>query len=105
VVDGPAEIVAVSLVFTVAAALIVTTLLRYAPTWWWLLASAIFAALPRWGRAARPGPADADLLSLSTARRPALTRRLLRSRSGPGRTCVGVFEWQLGDRTRKANAR
>ena len=96
--------IALSLVFTVAAALIVTTLLRYAPTYWWLLASAIFAALLVGVAQLAPVLLMPIFFRFRPLDRPALRHRLLALADRARADVVGVFEWQLGDRTRKANA-
>jgi STE24 endopeptidase len=96
--------VVLGLVLMVGAAAIVSTLLAWSPEWWWLMASALFAALllaivcvaPVW-----LFPIFYDFRPLD---RPTLTARLVALARQAGTPVSGVFEWRLGDRTRKANA-
>jgi STE24 endopeptidase len=79
-------------------------LLRLSPSNWWLLAALGFAVLL--GLLARFAPVL--LLPLFYDVRP-LEREELRARlialaEKAGTPVLGVFEWRLGDRTRKANA-
>ena len=88
----------------VIAATVLSALLALSPERWWLFASVLFAvalvaiawAAPIWLL-----PIFYDFRPLD---RPALTARLIDLARRAGTPVSGVFEWRLGDRTRKANA-
>lgn len=91
-------------VLTIVAASVVSGLLAVSPTWWWLIASALFAALlvgMVWAAPVWLFPIFYDFTPLN---RPALAARLVALARQAGASVSGVFEWRLGDRTRKANA-
>jgi STE24 endopeptidase len=95
---------AVGGVLTVLAAVVVSALLAWSPERWWLLASVLFAALLvalAWAAPVWLFPIFYDFRPLD---RPELTARLLDLARRAGTPVSGVFEWRLGDRTRKANA-
>ena len=88
----------------VAGAEIVYGLLRQAPRWWWLGAAAIFAGAV--GLLAKVAPVL--LLPLFYTLRP-MSREPLRDRlaalsARAGVPVLGVYEWGLGRKTRRANA-
>jgi STE24 endopeptidase len=89
---------------TLVAAQIVYALLRAWPTWWWLAAGGAFTVL----LIALVHLAPLVLLPLFFRIRPlarvALSDRLRALAARAGAPLVGVFEWTLDDRTRKANA-
>jgi STE24 endopeptidase len=95
---------AVGVVMTSAAGVIVALLLAWSPERWWIGAAVVFAALlaavvfvaPVW-----LFPLFYDVRPLD---RPALTARLESLARQAGAPVSGVYEWRLGDRTRKANA-
>jgi STE24 endopeptidase len=95
---------AVGLVLALVAALIVWGLVRVSPERWWLIASGCFIVL----LVAMAQLAPVYLLPLFyTFRpldRPALVERLLRLAGRAGTTILGVFEWKMSEKTRKANA-
>jgi STE24 endopeptidase len=95
---------AISLVFSVVAALIVTTLLWLSPEHWWLLSAVIFAMLLVGIAQLAPVVLMPIFFRFRPLDRPALTERLLSLASRARTNVVGIFEWQLGDRTKKANA-
>jgi STE24 endopeptidase len=87
-----------------AAVLLLWSLLRWVPVYWWLVGAActsvlliVFAYL-----------APVLLLPLFYDCRPLqhseLSARLVALAERAGTRVLGVFEWRLGDRTRKANA-
>jgi STE24 endopeptidase len=101
---GEAKALAVSLPAVALMALVLTTLVRWSPGHWWLLAAA--AATLGLVVAAHVVPtvllpAFFDLTPLD---RPALTARLVALADRCGAPVLGVFEWRVGDRTRKAAA-
>jgi len=82
----------------------VIVLLRWSPEYWWAAAAAVFSLLLV--GLARVAPVL--LLPLFYAVKPldreALVTRLAALAERAGTRVIGVFEWQLSDRTRKANA-
>ena len=91
-------------VLTIAAAVVLSALLARSPERWWVWASAFFAAMlvaMAWAAPVWLFPVFYDFRPLD---RPALTSRLVDLARRAGTPVSGVFEWRLGDRTRKANA-
>jgi len=95
---------ALGLVLALGAALLVWSLIRTTPEWWWLAAGAAFALL----LVALAQIAPVVLLPIfydyRPLDRPALTSRLIALAERARTPVLGVFEWRLSDRTRKANA-
>jgi STE24 endopeptidase len=95
---------AVVAVLGTIAALIIVTLLRWAPDYWWLAAALCFCVL----LIALAQLAPVVLLPLfydfKPLERPALAARLVALAERAGARVLGVFEWRMSDRTRKANA-
>ncbi len=95
---------AIRVVLAVAASHVVYVLLRHAPRWWWLAAAAIFA-----GAAALLAKlAPVLILPLFYTLRP-LSREPLRDRlaalsARAGVPVLGVYEWEMGRRTRRGSA-
>ena len=96
--------VAIGLVFAIGAAIAVCWLLRWSPDRWWILAAAVFSLV----MVALAQLAPVLLLPLfyefKPLDRPALRDRLVALANRAGARVLGVFEWRLGDKTRKANA-
>ena len=91
-------------VLTIGAAVVLAALLAWSPERWWLIASALFAALlvaMAWAAPVWLFPIFYEFRPLD---RPELTSRLVELARRAGAPVSGVFEWRLGDRTRKANA-
>lgn len=95
---------ALALVFGVVAALIVLSLLRWMPGYWWLVGAVCFCAILIGLAQLAPVvllPLFYDFKPLEHA---ALANRLVALAERAGARVIGVFEWRLSDRTRKANA-
>jgi STE24 endopeptidase len=96
--------VALGLLFSGGGALVALSLIRWSPEWWWLAAAALFSGIT----VALAQLAPVLLLPLfydfKPLDRPALRDRLIALANRAGARVLGVFEWRLGDRTRKANA-
>lgn len=92
------------LVFAVAGALAVWSLLRWNPDYWWLAASLCFACFLVLLAQVGPVLLLPVFYTFKPLQRPTLGPRLVRLAERAGARVFGVFEWQLGDRTRKANA-
>jgi STE24 endopeptidase len=93
-----------ALVLGVPALLLVYATMAYLPGWWWAISGAIFAILI----VALANLAPVVLLplffSFTPLRRQELRARLEDLASRAGTRIVGVYEWALGAKTRKANA-
>lgn len=94
----------VALVFGIAGALIGLSLLRWSPEWWWLFAAAAFVAIMIGLAQLAPVVLLPIFYEFKPLERPALVDRLVALAERAGTRVVGVFEWRLSDRTRKANA-
>ena len=89
---------------TVLAAVVLASLLAWSPGRWWLFAAMLFGALlvgMAWAAPVWLFPIFYDFRPLE---RPDLTSRLVNLSRRVGAPVSGVYEWRLGDRTRKANA-
>lgn len=94
----------VALVFSIAAAAIVSSLLRWSPRSWWLLAAACFGLILVLLAHLAPVVLLPLFYRFTPLQRPALVARLVALAERAGARVLGVFEWRLSDRTRKANA-
>ena len=94
----------VGLVFGLIAATLVCSLIRWDPERWWILAAAAFTVI----LVVLVQLAPVLLLPLFYEFKPldreALVRRLVGLAERAGARVMGVFEWRLSDKTRKANA-
>jgi STE24 endopeptidase len=95
---------AVGLVVAVGGTLIVWWLLRWSPERWWLMAALSFAAVLVVLAQLAPVLLLPIFYRFKPLDRPALAARLVALAGRAGAPVVGVYEWQLSDRTRKANA-
>lgn len=94
----------IALLFAVAGALIVWTLLRWNPDRWWLAAALCFSAMLVLLAQLAPVLLLPLFYRFKPLDRPALADRLVALAERAGAHVLGVFEWRLSDRTRKANA-
>jgi STE24 endopeptidase len=89
----------IALVFAVIGALIVGRCCDQ-PEFWWLAAALLRAFVPpQLGMWLLP-----LFYKITPLQRPALAERLVALAARAGARVLGVFEWRLSDRTRKANA-
>jgi STE24 endopeptidase len=95
---------ALGLGLALGAALVIWALLRWSPQWWWLLAGVVFAGLLVVLAQIAPVVFLPLFYDCTPLDRPALTARLIALAERARTPVLGVFEWRLGDRTRKANA-
>jgi STE24 endopeptidase len=99
-----AKAVALGLFFAEAGAVFVYFTLRHSPEWWWLLAGAGYSLVT----IVLVNLAPVLLLPLFFTFKPlqkeALRDRLTTLAAKAGTRVMGVYEWTLSDRTRKANA-
>jgi STE24 endopeptidase len=94
----------VVLAVAVMGALVVCSLLRWNPEYWWLAASLCFVCLLVLLAHFGPVLLLPAFYTLTPLRRPTLGTRLVRLAERAGAGVLGVFEWHLGDSTRRANA-
>jgi STE24 endopeptidase len=99
-----AKAAAVGLVFAAVAALIVCWLASWSPQYWWIAAAGGFATIVVGLAQLAPVLLLPLFYEFKPLDRPALRDRLVALAERAGANVLGVFEWRLGDRTRKANA-
>jgi STE24 endopeptidase len=95
---------ALTLVFGVGAALIVLSLIRWTPGYWWLVGTLCFSAILIGLAQVAPVLLLPLFYDFKPLERAALANRLVALAERAGARVIGVFEWRLSDRTRKANA-
>jgi STE24 endopeptidase len=95
---------AVGVALAIAGAEAVYWLLRHSPAWWWLLSAGLFVGAM--GLMAKIAPVV--LLPMFYRFRPldrdSLRARLVALSARAGVPVLGVYEWGLGEKTRRANA-
>jgi STE24 endopeptidase len=94
----------VALVFALIAALIICSLVRWDPDRWWLLSAAVFTIILVGLVQLAPVLLLPLFYEFKPLDREALVRRLVALAERAGARVMGVFEWRLSDKTRKANA-
>jgi STE24 endopeptidase len=96
--------VAVGLGFSIAAALIVLMLLRSSPAHWWMTGAVVFTIIIVLLAQLAPVVLLPLFYEVKPLARESLRDRLLSLAERAGARVLGVFEWRLSDRTKKANA-
>jgi STE24 endopeptidase len=86
------------------AAIVAWSLLRWNPDWWWLAAAVSFSVAIVLLAQLAPVVLLPLFYDLKPLDRPELSARLLALAERAQTPALGVFEWRLSDRTRKANA-
>lgn len=94
----------IGLLFAVLAAAVVWELLRLMPDGWWIAAAVCFAGVLFVLAHLAPVVLLPLFYDFKPLDRPELRDRLVALADRAGAKVLGVFEWRLGDRTRKANA-
>ena len=94
----------IGLLFAVGGALLVWWLLRWSPDRWWAIAAACFVLVLVLLAQLAPVLLLPVFYRFTPLDRPGLVARLVALADRAGAAVVGVFEWQVSDRTRKANA-
>jgi len=94
----------VGLAFALIGALIVCGLLRWDPERWWIAAAVCFGSILIVLAQLAPVLLLPLFYRVRPLQRQALVDRLVALAERAGARILGVFEWQLSDRTRKANA-
>jgi STE24 endopeptidase len=92
------------LILAIVAALLVLALVRWSPEHWWILASVTFVGILVVLAQLAPVLLMPLFYDFKPLDRPELVQRLVALADRAGAQVLGVFEWRLGDRTRKANA-
>jgi STE24 endopeptidase len=95
---------AIALVFFVVAALLVVSLARWSPQRWWLAAAVVFTLILVLLAQLAPVVLLPIFYEVRPLTRESLRERLLALADRAGAQILGVFEWRLSQRTRKANA-
>lgn len=99
-----AKAAALGIVFAGVAALVVVALVRWSPAWWWVAAAAAFVVILVGLAQLAPVLLLPLFYEVKPLNRPQLVERLVALAARSGARVIGVFEWRLSDRTRKANA-
>jgi STE24 endopeptidase len=99
-----AKVAAVGQPFAVAAALVLWSLLRWTPEYWWILGSALFACALLGVAQVAPVLLMPLFYRFRPIERQDLVDRLVALAARANAHVIGVYEWMLSDRTRKANA-
>jgi STE24 endopeptidase len=94
----------VTLVFGLVAAVVVVSLIRWDPARWWILAAAAFTAILVVLVQLAPVMLLPLFYEFKPLEREALVTRLVSLAGRAGARVMGVFEWRLSDKTKKANA-
>jgi len=95
---------AIGLIFAAAGATLVMALIRWSVDWWWAAAAAAFLVILIGLAQFAPVVLLPLFYDFKPLDRPQLVARLVALAERAGARVVGVFEWRLSDRTRKANA-
>jgi STE24 endopeptidase len=99
-----AKATAIGGLFVVAAGLIVNAIGGWLPGTWWIATAAVFTLLLVGLAKLAPVVLLPIFHDFKPLDRPALVERLIALARRANADVMGVFEWRLSDRTRKANA-
>jgi STE24 endopeptidase len=99
-----AKAAGLAMVLGAGAALVVVALIRWSPDRWWILAAAAFVGIMVVLAQLAPVLLMPLFYDFKPLDRPDLVGRLMALAERAGARVLGVFEWRLSDRTRKANA-
>lgn len=95
---------ALGLVLASGAAIVVYAAMARYPSAWWLVAGAILTAVVTLMATVAPVVLLPLFFRCTPLSRPSLVERLERLAQKAGTRVVGVYEWALGDKSRRANA-
>jgi STE24 endopeptidase len=95
---------AIGLVFGICGALLVWSLLRWSPDRWWLLSAICLSIILIVLAQLAPVILLPLFYDVKPLDREGLAARLVALAERAGAYVIGVFEWRLSDRTKKANA-
>jgi STE24 endopeptidase len=93
-----------TLAFALVAAHVLYTLIAWSPQWWWLAAAAAATAATLILARVAPVLLFPLFYRFKPLERPELTTRLVALSRRAGIPILGVYEWGLGAKTRRANA-
>jgi Zn-dependent protease with chaperone function len=99
-----AKAVALGLLFAAAGAEVVYLLLKVLPAWWWLASAAVFAAAMFGIARLLPLVLLPLFYKFTPLDRESLRARLVSLSERAGVPVLGIYEWGLGEKTRRANA-
>jgi STE24 endopeptidase len=99
-----AKAVGLGLVLAIAGAECVCFALRISPAWWWLLSAALFATAMYVMAKIAPVALLPLFYRFTPLGRESLRTRLVALSQRAGIPVLGVYEWALGEKTRRANA-
>jgi STE24 endopeptidase len=99
-----AKSLAIGFALSAAAAAVVYGLIAWSPDWWWLIAAAVFAGVFVGLTQVAPVVVLPLFYRVKPIEQDSLRTRLLALADRAGAQVLGVYEWGLGDKTRKANA-
>lgn len=95
---------ALTVAFALVAAHVVYTLIAWSPVYWWLPAAAAATVATAMLTTVAPILLLPIFYRFTPLDRPALTERLVSLSNRAGVPVLGVYEWALGAKTRRANA-
>ncbi len=95
---------ALGYVFGVTGAVLVYLAIRWSPAWWWLAVGIGFSLVTIVLTRLAPVLLLPLFFRVRPLEREELRRRLVALAAHAGTTVLGVYEWGLGQKTRKANA-
>ena len=99
-----AKAAAIGLLLAVAGAEVVYLLLTVLPSWWWLASAAVFAAAMFGIAKLLPLALLPIFYKFTPLDRESLRARLVSLSERAGVPVLGIYEWGLGEKTRRANA-
>jgi STE24 endopeptidase len=99
-----AKAVGLGLVLSVAAAEAVYLSLWLSPAWWWLLSAAVFVLATAGLATIAPVVLLPIFYRFTPLERDSLRSRLVSLSARAGVPVLGVYEWALGEKSRRANA-
>jgi len=99
-----AKAVGLGLLLSVAAAQVVYLSLWLAPTWWWLFSAAAFVLATAGLARIAPVVLLPMFYRFTPLERESLRSRLVSLSARAGVPVLGVYEWALGEKSRRANA-
>ncbi len=99
-----AKAAALALLLGAAGAAVVYGALGASPRWWWLISATVFMAATGGLATIAPLVLLPIFYRFTPLDREALRARLVALSARAGVPVLGVYEWSLGDRTRRANA-
>ena len=99
-----AKAAALGIAFVISAAEVVYWTMRASPVWWWVMSAVIFWAVLAAGARLAPIVLFPLFYRFKPLDRESLRGRLASLFQRAGVPILGIFEWGLGERTRRANA-